>query len=309
MPSKDDDLPDISSMKLSELKKELHLYGIDSSIFCEKHEFTSALENARKTLPRPTTTYREVEPTEEELKEQKEKEREKEREKRAAAKASRKSSTGSSGTSRRSQSGSSGTAAASAPTPPASAPAPSTASSASAAATHQQSQEQQQQAQLKMKKLLASRSPVTALQQIKEHPSEKIVSERSISFLPGSPFSFSLRGSLFESDSTILRIPDGVKLTISAASVERKSMEEFSKQKGSIGVSLRISSEENPQLLPIWTFDKERSKGYGVTDLGVVVCGPRTVRLLAYMEMGFSSKMSVDVGVFGSVALDGDKFD
>mmetsp|Transcript_21728 Transcript_21728/g.45714 ORF Transcript_21728/g.45714 Transcript_21728/m.45714 type:complete len:306 (-) Transcript_21728:315-1232(-) len=305
MPSNNDDLPDISSMKLSELKKELHLYGIDSANFCEKHEFTSALDNARKTLPRPTTTYREVEPTEEEIKEQKEKEREKEREKRAAAKAARKSSTGSSGTSRRSQ------PAASAPTPAASAsaPAPAAATPAPTPSTQQQTQEQQQQAQLKMKKLLASRSPLTALQQIKEHPSEKLVFEQSISFLPGSPFSFSLRGSLFESDSTILRIPDGVKLTISAASVERKSMEEFSKQKGSIGVSLRISTEENPQLLPIWTFDKEKSKSYGVTDLGVVVCGPRTVRLLAYMEMGFSSKMSVDVGVFGSVSLDGDKFD
>lgn len=85
-------------------------------------------------------------------------------------------------------------------------------------------------------------------------------------------------------------------------------MEAFLVQKGSIGVSLRISTEENPQLLPIWTFDQERSKSYTVSDLGVVVCGPRTVRLLAYMEMGFHSRASVDVNVFGSVSLDTNKF-
>eukprot|EP00584_Thalassiosira_punctigera_P019759 CAMPEP_0172567182 /NCGR_PEP_ID=MMETSP1067-20121228/114980_1 /TAXON_ID=265564 ORGANISM="Thalassiosira punctigera, Strain Tpunct2005C2" /NCGR_SAMPLE_ID=MMETSP1067 /ASSEMBLY_ACC=CAM_ASM_000444 /LENGTH=83 /DNA_ID=CAMNT_0013358471 /DNA_START=103 /DNA_END=351 /DNA_ORIENTATION=- len=61
------DLPDISSMKPSELKKELALYGIDTSKFREKHELTSALKNARETMPRPTTTYREVGPSEEEV--------------------------------------------------------------------------------------------------------------------------------------------------------------------------------------------------------------------------------------------------
>eukprot|EP00580_Thalassiosira_gravida_P019596 CAMPEP_0201661630 /NCGR_PEP_ID=MMETSP0494-20130426/3944_1 /ASSEMBLY_ACC=CAM_ASM_000839 /TAXON_ID=420259 /ORGANISM="Thalassiosira gravida, Strain GMp14c1" /LENGTH=88 /DNA_ID=CAMNT_0048139789 /DNA_START=28 /DNA_END=290 /DNA_ORIENTATION=+ len=65
MPS--NNLPDISSLKLSELKRELTLYGIDSSNFFEKSEFTSALKNARDTLPRPSTTYREVGPSEEEL--------------------------------------------------------------------------------------------------------------------------------------------------------------------------------------------------------------------------------------------------
>jgi len=85
-------------------------------------------------------------------------------------------------------------------------------------------------------------------------------------------------------------------------------MENFLLQKGSIGVSLKVSSEENPALLPIWTFDKEKSKSYTVSDLGVEVCGPRTVRLLAFMEMGFRSGASVDLFVFGSVGLDRNKF-
>lgn len=93
-----------------------------------------------------------------------------------------------------------------------------------------------------------------------------------------------------------------------AASVDRKAIEGFLLQKGSIGISLRISSEENPQLMPMWTFDKEKSKSYTVSDLGVEVCGPRTIRLLAFMEMGFRSGASVDLFVFGSVGLDKNKF-
>lgn len=85
-------------------------------------------------------------------------------------------------------------------------------------------------------------------------------------------------------------------------------MEAFLLQKGSHGVSLKIASEENPQLLPVWTFDKEKSKSYAMSDLGIQICGPRKIRLLAYMEMGFRSGASVDVFVFGSVCLDKDKF-
>lgn len=50
------DLPDVSSMKISELKEELELYGVDASAFVEKSEFTAALQKARDTLPRPTAT-------------------------------------------------------------------------------------------------------------------------------------------------------------------------------------------------------------------------------------------------------------
>eukprot|EP00956_Cyclotella_meneghiniana_P029462 scaffold71372_cov22-Cyclotella_meneghiniana.AAC.1 len=66
-------LPDISSMKLSEIKSELSLYGLDSSTMLEKSEFISALQHARDTLPRPTTSYKEVEKEESKKKEEKRK--------------------------------------------------------------------------------------------------------------------------------------------------------------------------------------------------------------------------------------------
>ena len=287
------DLPDISSMKLSELKSELNLYGVDSSTFAEKSEFTAALQNARQTMPRPSTTYREVEQPKPPSEEKKS------------------SSSRSSSSSHRSKTASSGSASSSsrrtnvkqtpAPAAPSAAPQTQQASTPAPAATTTNS--------INMKKLTAMRSPVTALQQIKEHPSQNIIGERNNSFLPGSPFSFSLYGSTQESDSAIIRIPDGVCLKITCASVNRKAMEEYLKQKGSIGVSLRLSSEENPEMLPMWTFDNNRSSGYTVSSLGLKVCGPRTIRLLAYMEMGFRTGASVDVHVFGSVTLNRDAFD
>jgi len=238
------------------------MYGVDSSSFCEKQDFVSSLKNARKTLPRPTSTYRQVEPTEEEV--------------RAAEKAKRKSSKKTSDYRQ----------AAPAPVQP--------------AASNRQKTD--------TRRLMASRSPVTALQMLKEHPSERIIGERNHSFLPGAPFSFSLRGSLREDDSAIIRIPDGVCLKINAASLERKPMEVFLAQKGSIGVSLKISTEENPQMLSVWTFDKEKSNNYSVSDLKLRVSGPRQIRLLAFMEMGMRSGLSVDLSVFGSICLDRDKF-
>jgi hypothetical protein len=263
-------------MKLSEIKSELSLYGIDSAGLLEKSEFTSALQNARDTLPRPSTTYKEVEKEKEEKK-----------------KSSSSNKTKSSSIPRSSSSGNSNSTpkptVAASPIP---APAPSPSSNNAT----------------EMKKLLASRSALTAVQQLREHPSERVIGERSSTFLPGSPFSFSLKGSMFEADSAIIRIPDGVCLYVNSAGVDRRSMDDFLKQKGSIGVSLQLSTEENPTLLPIWTFDRDRSKSYSVTNLGVRVAGPRTIRLMAFMEMGFRSGASVDVNVFGSVRLDGDKF-
>jgi len=287
------DLPDISSMKLSELKKELTLYGIDSSNFCEKPEFTSTLKDARETLPRPTTTYREVDRSEEEKKE-----------KHRPSRSSKKSgSAGASSSRRYHTSNSSGS---SSPAPARPAPIPQAA--AAAAPPSAAPPPPQQPNKIDMKRTVASRSPVTARQILREHPSEKLLGERNNSFLPGSPFSFALKGSIREDDAAIIRIPDGVCLYINSASVERGSMESYLVQKGSIGVSLRLSSEENPQLLPVWTFDKEKSRSYTASDLGLRVCGPRTVRLLAFMEMGFRSGASVDLFVFGSVGLDKDKF-
>eukprot|EP00804_Cyclotella_cryptica_P007684 CCRYP_001314-RA/>CCRYP_001314-RA protein AED:0.64 eAED:0.67 QI:0/-1/0/1/-1/1/1/0/93 len=54
-------LPNISAMKLLELKSKLSLYGVDLSGFCEKSKFTSALQHACDKLPRPSTSYQEVE--------------------------------------------------------------------------------------------------------------------------------------------------------------------------------------------------------------------------------------------------------
>jgi hypothetical protein len=284
------DLPDISSMKLSELKAELKLYGIDSNTFSEKSEFTSALQNARDNMPRPKTSYREVE------KPKPEKEEKKSNNKKSSSQRTGGGGTSSSSARRNAQ------APAPAPVHPPQTqnPAPASTTAPAAAANPNPTN---------MKKLIAMRSPVTALQQLKEHPSQNILGERNNSFLPGSPFSFSLHGSVQESDSAIIRVPDGVCLKINCASVNRKAMDEYLKQKGSIGVSLRLSSEENPEMLPIWTFAQDRSSEYTISGLGLRICGPRTVRLLAFMEMGYRTGQSVDVHVFGSVSLNKDAFD
>ena len=290
------DMPNISSMKLSELKKELNLYCIDSSGFCEKSDFTSALQNARDTLPRPSTIYREVEqpPPPEEKKEKR------------SSKSSKKSSSSSSR--RTSSSNGSNTT----PTPAVSTPIvqQQTTVAPQPPPTQQQTNNTTSTTNnaADAKKSLARRSPVTALQQLREHPSERLLGERNNTFLPGSAFSFALRGSIREDDSAIISIPDGVCLKISSASVDRKEMETYLIQKGTIGISLKLSSEENPQLMPIWTFDKDKSTSYTVSNLGIEVCGPRKIRLLAFMEMGFRSGASVDLFLFGSVCLDRDKF-
>jgi len=288
------DMPDISSMKLSELKKELNLYCIDSSGFCEKSDFTSALQNARDTLPRPSTSYREVEqpPPPEEKKE-----------KRSSKSSSKKSSSSSSHRRTGSSNGSNST------TPVVSTPIQQQTNPAPQPPTQQQTNNTHTNNNAtNAKKSLARRSPVTALQQLREHPSERLLGERNNTFLPGSAFSFALRGSIREDDSAIISIPDGVCLKISSASVDRKEMETYLIQKGTIGISLKLSSEENPQLIPIWTFDKDKSTSYTVSNLGIEVCGPRKIRLLAFMEMGFRSGASVDLFLFGSVCLDRDKF-
>ena len=54
-------LPDISTLKISELKAELHLYGIKITGLSEKQDLISALKIAHETLPRPITTHREPE--------------------------------------------------------------------------------------------------------------------------------------------------------------------------------------------------------------------------------------------------------
>ncbi|KAL3808705.1 hypothetical protein ACHAXA_010085 [Cyclostephanos tholiformis] len=291
-------LPDISKLKISELKEELDLYCVDTSGFTEKKDFTSALKKARETLPRPITTYREPEPIPESKKDrQKSTSSSSTKDPAAAAAAATASTTKSAPQSK-----------ASAPTPQAPSPTAQPTPASSSSRSSNPSSTTHKGKDKDARKALASRSPVIARQTLREHPSAKVLGERNGSYLPGSPFSFSLRGSLHEDDSAIIRVPDGVCLTISAASVDRKSMSTYLMQQGSIGVSLRISSEENPQLMPVWTFDKDRSSGYSASNLGIRVCGPRNVRLFAYMEMGMRSNATVEVFVFGSVCLDLDKF-
>ena len=303
MPASASALPDISKLKISELKEELDLYCIDTSGFSEKQDFTSALKKARETLPRPVTSYREPEPI---IPETTTKDKQK------SSSSSSSSSNTTKGPSAVPPSKSAPQAKPHAPTPQAPPAAQPTAASSSKSSSTTppsiSSSSSQKEKDRDARKTLASRSPVTARQTLREHPSAKVLGERNGSYLPGSPFSFTLKGSLHEDDSAIVRVPDGVCLTISAASVDRKNISSYLTQQGSIGVSLRISSEENPQLLPIWTFDKDRSNSYSASDLGVRVCGPRNIRLFAYMEMGMRSNAAVEVYVFGSVCLDGDKF-
>ena len=98
-----------------------------------------------------------------------------------------------------------------------------------------------------------------------------------------------------------MRVPDGVCLTIGTASVDRKNVSSYLTQQGSIGVSLRISSEENPQLLPIWTFDKDRSNSYSASDLGIRVCGPRNNSATRVHGDGDAQQRRSGYSVFGSV--------
>ncbi len=313
-------LPDISTLKLSQLREELNLYGINSSTFCEKSEMIMALQHARETLPRPTTSYREVVEPSPPQKEEEEKKRTRATRPNPITKQSPFSSGGGGGkgSGHSTISQTAATASNSHSTPP-----PSAASQANPSSFPPQTASSTTATQINnnntnAKKTLALRSPVVILQHIKEKPTSTpssaafstptTLGERTNKFLPGSPFSFAIHGSIYDDDAAILRIPDGICLNISSASVDAKSMELYLHQKGALGVSLKLSSEENPQLLPIWTFDKEKSSSYNISNLGVRVAGPRSIRLGACMEMGYRSGASVDVYVFGSVTLDSDKF-
>ena len=308
-------LPDISTLKLSQLREELSLYGINSSTFCEKSEMITALQHARETLPRPTTSYREVEPSAAPPPSSKEVE-----EKRRFRATRRNSITKPSPFSSSPASSSGGGAAAQSTMPQAAAAATTSTNSyppptsANPSTTIPSSTTQNNNA----KKAAALRTAVVIHQRIKEKPTTTItpsaqfapttIGERTNSFLPGSPFSFAIHGSIYDDDAAIIRIPDNICLTINSASVDAKAMEVYLHQKGALGVSLKLSTEENPQLLPIWTFDKDKSSSYNISNLGIRVAGPRNIRLGACMEMGYRSGASVDVYVFGSVTLDSDKF-
>ena len=295
------------------------MYGIDSAGLSEKQDLISALKTARETLPRPVTTYREPELPTPQAKDEGSKEKQQQKSSSAASATFATSATSKPQPQQHQSTTTSGHHGSS---PHSSQTNASKSHSSTQSQTHNNNNKEDKDSShhhkekdsssssssSSSKKAVALRSPVIAKLTVREHPSAKVLGERNSSFLPGSPFSFALKGSLHEEDAAVIRIPEGVCLTINVASVDRKEIATYLTQNGSIGISLKLASEENPQLLPVWTFDKDKTQSYTVSDLGIRICGPRSIRLLAYMEMGLRSNLSVDVFVFGSVGLDKDKF-
>lgn len=68
------------------------------------------------------------------------------------------------------------------------------------------------------------------------------------------------------------------------------------------GVCLKFSSEENGEMLVVWTYDSERSGDVFQTGLGIEVVGPRIIRLAGIVDRGFKKGSPLDVHVFGSVS-------
>ena len=93
--------------------------------------------------------------------------------------------------------------------------------------------------------------------------------ERTLSFTTGSLFSFPLHSTAYESDAASIRIPAGIRLKLHNASVGCKEIAEYVKTSCSHGVCLKFSSEENGEMLAIWTYDKDRSGDCWTTGLGV----------------------------------------
>ena len=111
---------------------------------------------------------------------------------------------------------------------------------------------------------------LTIRQQIAPRPGVLYSTDpRSLSFTKGSFFSFPLHSTAYESDAATIRIPPGIKLCIHTVSVDRKEMSEFIRTSSAHGVSLMFSSEENGDMLNVWTYDKERSDDVFQTGLGI----------------------------------------
>eukprot|EP00569_Conticribra_weissflogii_P004129 CAMPEP_0171330090 /NCGR_PEP_ID=MMETSP0878-20121228/1757_1 /TAXON_ID=67004 /ORGANISM="Thalassiosira weissflogii, Strain CCMP1336" /LENGTH=154 /DNA_ID=CAMNT_0011830291 /DNA_START=91 /DNA_END=555 /DNA_ORIENTATION=- len=144
---------------------------------------------------------------------------------------------------------------------------------------------------------------LTIRQQITPRPGILYSTEpRSLSFSPGGLFSFPLHATAYEdSDAATVRIPQGVKLNIRGVSLNVKEIAEFCKTASAQGVILKFSSEENGEMLVVWTYDKDRSGDCWETGLGIEVEGPRIIRLAAVVDRGFKTGSRLDVNVFGSV--------
>ena len=113
-------------------------------------------------------------------------------------------------------------------------------------------------------------SALTVRQQVAPRPGSLYSPDpRTLSFTRGSLFSFPLHSTAYESDAATIRIPAGIKLCLHAASCDRKEMDEFAKASSAHGVCLKFSSEENGEMLVVWTYDKERSGDIWQTGLGI----------------------------------------
>ena len=112
---------------------------------------------------------------------------------------------------------------------------------------------------------------LTVRQQVAPRPGTLYSADpRSLTFTQGSLFSFPLYSTAYESDAATLRIPAGIKLCIRTISVDRKEMTEFAKAGSAAhGVCLKFSSEENGEMLVVWTYDKDRSADVWQTGLGI----------------------------------------
>ena len=150
------------------------------------------------------------------------------------------------------------------------------------------------------------RMSLTIRQQVAARPGCLYSNEpRELSFKAGALFSFPLHSTLYDEDAAQIRIPKNLKLTINTASVDRRQMADFLKIGIVHGVTLKISSEENGALLPIWTFDKERSSEHCHTGFGLNIEGPRIIRLAAVTDKGFKKGTPLDVNLFGFVSKGG----
>jgi hypothetical protein len=123
-----------------------------------------------------------------------------------------------------------------------------------------------------------SSSAITVRQQLAQRPGSQYCTEsRSLAFGRGSMFSFSLHSTTYEADAATIRIPGGMRLRLSSASVNRKEMNDFLRVttgggKTAVnggGIALRFSSEENGDMIPICTFDGERGGELHQTGLGI----------------------------------------
>jgi hypothetical protein len=69
-------------------------------------------------------------------------------------------------------------------------------------------------------------------------------------------------------------------------------------------VSLKFSSEENGEMLTVWTCDEKYGELFQ-TGLGIEVDGPRIIRLAAVIEKNIKIGSPVNLNIFGSVSKSG----